>query len=384
MPLVSDATLTALRERLPQTASSCVRAIVEQVPGYAREFDSRLQANIESAVQMALSAFLDSLDSTGAHQSVVAMRTGAYRLGQGEAETGRSTDALLTAYRVGAREAWTQIAECALAHDESAQTMSALAAETFTFIDDLSAQSLAGHTAAMTARTRELGRRRDQLAAALVAGEARSTLEHLCERAHWSPPRTLTALLVMGDVPPRAHSEVTEHTLWSRTQDGATLALIPDLTPATRTRLLAVCPPGRTALGPTLTWQAAHESVTRARRALRFAPGDGGADYEKLLPELLLDADPVVRDRLRERALEPLTDTSPAKRAILAETLLSWLLHQGRRDEVAAALHVHPQTVRYRMNTLRELYGDRLVSPRASLELILGMLAEQTHEGTAR
>jgi DNA-binding PucR family transcriptional regulator len=44
--------------------------------------------------------------------------------------------------------------------------------------------------------------------------------------------------------------------------------------------------------------------------------------------------------------------------------LRAWLLHQRRREEVAADLVVHPQTVRYRMTQLRELYGDALSDPR--------------------
>jgi DNA-binding PucR family transcriptional regulator len=47
----------------------------------------------------------------------------------------------------------------------------------------------------------------------------------------------------------------------------------------------------------------------------------------------------------------------------LTETLRAWLLHQGRRDEIAAALFVHPQTVRYRLGQLRELYGESLEDP---------------------
>ena len=48
----------------------------------------------------------------------------------------------------------------------------------------------------------------------------------------------------------------------------------------------------------------------------------------------------------------------------LAETLRSWLVHQGQRDAVAADLFVHAQTVRYRMTQLRELFGERLNDPR--------------------
>ena len=55
------------------------------------------------------------------------------------------------------------------------------------------------------------------------------------------------------------------------------------------------------------------------------------------------------------------------------ETLRAWLLHHGRREQIAAALFVHPQTVRYRMGQLRELYGKRLEDPRTVLELTIAL-----------
>ena len=67
---------------------------------------------------------------------------------------------------------------------------------------------------------------------------------------------------------------------------------------------------------------------------------------------------------LREDILSPLSDLRPATAGKLRATLKAWLLHQGRRDEIAAALHVHPQTVRYRMGQLRDIYGERLDDPR--------------------
>ena len=76
---------------------------------------------------------------------------------------------------------------------------------------------------------------------------------------------------------------------------------------------------------------------------------------------------------LRARALAPLAAVRDSSAERLAETLRSWLLHQGRRDEVAADLHVHAQTVRYRMTQLRELYGERLTDPEAVLELTLAL-----------
>jgi DNA-binding PucR family transcriptional regulator len=53
--------------------------------------------------------------------------------------------------------------------------------------------------------------------------------------------------------------------------------------------------------------------------------------------------------------------------------LRAWLLHHGRREQIAAELFVHPQTVRYRMSQLRELYGSRLEDPRCVLELTIAL-----------
>jgi DNA-binding PucR family transcriptional regulator len=71
--------------------------------------------------------------------------------------------------------------------------------------------------------------------------------------------------------------------------------------------------------------------------------------------------------------LAPLDAVRPATAERLAQTLRSWLLHQGRRDDVAADLFVHAQTVRYRMGQIRELFGDRLDDPRAVLELVIAL-----------
>ena len=44
-------------------------------------------------------------------------------------------------------------------------------------------------------------------------------------------------------------------------------------------------------------------------------------------------------------------------------------------DEVAALLHVHPQTVRYRMNQVRDAFGDDLDDPARAVEILLAARA---------
>lgn len=89
----------------------------------------------------------------------------------------------------------------------------------------------------------------------------------------------------------------------------------------------------------------------------------GAVDTERHLADVVLMADEVARADLRELVLRPMAELRPSAVEKLTETLRAWLLHQGRRDDIAAALFVHPQTVRYRLGQLRELYGERLDDP---------------------
>jgi DNA-binding PucR family transcriptional regulator len=43
---------------------------------------------------------------------------------------------------------------------------------------------------------------------------------------------------------------------------------------------------------------------------------------------------------------------------------------------MARALHLHPQTVRYRVNRLRELLGEQLEDPSARFELEIALRTE--------
>ncbi|MDX6703089.1 MAG: hypothetical protein QOF26_3315, partial [Baekduia sp.] len=51
----------------------------------------------------------------------------------------------------------------------------------------------------------------------------------------------------------------------------------------------------------------------------------------------------------------------------------AWLDEPGQVSRVAERLGVHPQTVRYRMAQLRDLFGERLDDPEARFELALAL-----------
>lgn len=392
---VDPQTIAALESVLPRMAERAVAAITAEVPAYTDAFSGRMGHNIENAVQTSLGAFLrlatrDQGSDPGPPLSPAL--EGAYELGRGEARNGRSIDALLSAYRVGAREAWRGLSETAVGAGMSAAMIARFAALVFAFIDQLSASSASGHTDEQATAGRVRQRYLDQLTEQLLAGESPEVLLASAERANWKTPRTLTAVLLPIDQTRGLAAQLNPGTL--QITDGLpeldpseswAVALIPDADGRHRKALLAVLADRQAIVGPSRPWRAVHASYRRVVRARALTTtSEGALDTDEHLVEILLGADPEAAEDLRRRALAPLAALRPNSAGRLAETLRSWLLHQGQREAVAADLFVHPQTVRYRMNQLRELYGERLSDPRSILELTValgagdGVIAQQS------
>ena len=192
-------TIEEMRSRLPQVAEQTVAAIIDEVPSYADALTGSMGENIRSAVQLALGGFI-SLASRrrGADPRTPAAPAveGAYQLGRGEARSGRSVDALLAAYRIGARVSWREMSATAVRNDVDADTLAAFAELVFAYIDELSAASVAGHTDELDTTGQVRRRLLERLATHLVQGSPAEAVQSAAERAGWSPPKTLTAVVV--------------------------------------------------------------------------------------------------------------------------------------------------------------------------------------------
>jgi sugar diacid utilization regulator len=91
------------------------------------------------------------------------------------------------------------------------------------------------------------------------------------------------------------------------------------------------------------------------------------------LATIIVWRDPLLLDKLRGQVLAPLEGLPEAARARLLETLVSWHRHMGDRKAIAEELHIHPQTVRYRLAQLRDHFGDELDDPRSRARLFLAL-----------
>jgi hypothetical protein len=383
---IPAAVADAMRAELGSVAQATVAEIIVEVPSYADAFTGDMGKVIRNAVELALGGFLELATASSGADASTPIRPaldGAYELGRGEARSGRSMDALLAAYRVGARVSWRHLSASAVSAGLTVGQLARFAELVFAYIDQLSAASVAGHSDELETTGRVRTRYLERLAGLLLAGAPLPELTAAAERADWAPPRTLTVAVLPEAAVRGALVSLDGRTLRSNQDvpglDATTelvVLLVPDAEGRSRPALLRSLEGRDAVVGPPRPWSEASTSYARAVRALQLGLATEGSeplDTERRLADLVLRADGGALADLRARALAPLEDLTPAAREKLVETLRAWLLHHGRREQIAAALFVHPQTVRYRMGQLRERYGTGLEDPHTVLELTIAL-----------
>ncbi|MEU0603010.1 helix-turn-helix domain-containing protein [Streptomyces sp. NPDC006393] len=95
----------------------------------------------------------------------------------------------------------------------------------------------------------------------------------------------------------------------------------------------------------------------------------------------LIAHDPDEGRRLAQQVLGAVVDLPPEDRDALLDTLDAFLSHGGSADRAARVLHCHPNTVRYRLNRIRELTGRPLNEPLALAELATAAQAVRLNAG---
>src|SRR5688572_27741322 len=273
---IPAAVAEGMRAELPSVAERTVAEIIVEVPSYADAFSGDMGRVIVNAVELALGGFLELATASSGADASTPIRPalqGAYGLGRGEARSGRSMDALLAAYRVGARVSWRHMSATAVAAGLTAEQLAGFAELVFAYIDQLSASSVAGHSDELATSGRVRQRYLEGLAQRLVAGASVPELEAAAERADWAPPRTLTAVLL-----PEATARGVRALLDLRTlqageegpEDGAGRAvlLVPDAEGDGRAPLLRSLAGRAAVVGPPRPWWQASASYDRALRAV--------------------------------------------------------------------------------------------------------------------
>jgi hypothetical protein len=284
-------------------------------------------------------------------------------------------EALLAAYRIGARVAWRRVAEVARDAGLGEEVLAGLAESIFAYIDELSGASAEGYAQEQAAAAGELQRRRRRLATLMIQTPppAESVIEDAAREAAWRLPR-LVAALVWRQSERRIAARLPAQSIAAPVDD-LVCALIPDPeAPGRRSEIDRALKGHPAVIGPAVPWQEAGRSAARVLATQRLVeagvvPADGLVFANEHLTALILFSDRELLDDLARNRLAPLADETQSSRDRLALTLLAWLDHHGNVQEIAEALHVHPQTVRYRVGRLRECFGSALDDPATRFEL---------------
>jgi hypothetical protein len=303
-------------------------------------------------------------------------------IGRMQWRQGRDVSALLSAYQVGGRAAWHYVSKTALAAGVAPEALAALAEAVFIFIDQLSSASAHGyvHEQAEAGATRE--RLRDELVERLLSDRADMVaIRAGAARVGWRLPREAAVLLIdpANPVGQAMLARLVDTCLLIRRTGEIVGAIVPDPVRAGRRQRLVSALRGASAvIGHPVDLRYLPLSLHVAEMAAQLRTVgllvDDPIFAEEHLDAIIVHHDARLLDALRQQTLAPLAGLAPAARERMCETLTSWLRHMGDRQAVAADLHIHPQTVRYRMAQLHELFGSALDDPdgRARLTLALG------------
>jgi PucR C-terminal helix-turn-helix domain len=376
-----------LLQGLPQLLDDVRGLLSAEWPDYAR-----FMAEADDEVSVAAESFMRWLVHIAAHgltdppeQAIPGFGAAAElfeEIGRIQWRQGRDVSALLSAYQVGGRAAWHYVSRTALASGVAPEILAALAEAVFIFIDQLSSASTHGYVReqAEAGATRE--RRRDELVELLLSDRADMVaVRAAAARVGWRLPPEAAVLLIdpTNAVGQAMLARLDSSCLLIRRAGELVGAIVPDpVRPGRRERLVGALRGAGAVVGHPVDLQYLPLSVHIAETAARLRTAgvlvDDPVFAEEHLDAIIVHHDARLLDALRQQTLAPLAGLAPAVRQRLCQTLTSWLRHMGDRQAVAADLHIHPQTVRYRMAQLHQLFGTALDDPdnRARLTLALG------------
>jgi PucR C-terminal helix-turn-helix domain len=366
----------ALVERLPALLREVAAVLAARYPDYAWFVEEEFDEIVAGA-----RTFVGRLLDLAGPQPTDLEQALFEEIGRIHHRQGLDITRLLAAYRIGATVAWRHVSAAAVDLGTPTAALVALADAVFAAVDHLSSASLRGYVPerADTAQARE--RQCEELAALLLSDRSDSTaVRAAAERCGWPLPRLACLVLtdrandVARDLLPRLHTPCLHLHL-----PDTDITVVPDPTgPGRRQRLAAALRGTGAVVGIAVPLDRLPASRRLTELALRLRH-EHVLDGDPVFVDQHLDTIIVRRDRpllaaVRRHCLSPMNGLPPATRDRLSTTLGSWLLHLGDRRAVAAELHVHPQTVRYRLTQLRELFGPALDDPASRRALLLALV----------
>lgn len=290
------------------------------------------------------------------------------------ADRGAPYASVLQAFRVGGRFIWEVLVE--RAEPEARDLLLRSAADIWAVSDELAAQVTEAYRGAIADRARRDGQARSVLVGTLLDGDG---TEHVWETADALDLRSGGDFVVVSAHCPtpgvealpdierqlRKQNVASAWRLVNDHQDGLVVLRLG----FDRAQLKESLESQATArVGVSTPFQRLEDAAEAKRGArvacLAMAPGSQGVlTYDEDPLAVLLASVPDQAAQLVRALLSPVLDLRSEDGAVLLDTARGWLAERGSTSTAARMLHIHRNTVRYRLRRLEDLTGLDLADP---------------------
>lgn len=384
---VSNDPLRVMHESLVAQFPQIMRAIAAEVSdvwGTYVEFAAEHHTQLSDAAQVVIPALLTTatghaLDEPVPQPEMDPGVAGMFEeIGRAQFREDRDLTTLLTEYQAGALVAWEHISRAAVAAGLDSERMSLLAKTLLVVVQDLSARTSDGFVREQSWFGSASHRAQGELAGILLAATPDlAVIQNAADRAGWVIPDQV-AFVLLADQDKKLDDAARIDPEWMLVHvEDLTGCVIPWVVGIEK-RLRGAFRASGAVVGTPMPVTQCRRSMSHARNARRLQQHGvltGSvifvADH---FDTILVHRNPELLAALRERVLAPVAHLPPGTQERMLTTLASWLRNMGSRSAIASELHIHPQTVRYRVEQLREIFGSAMEDPEQRNQLFMALV----------
>jgi hypothetical protein len=310
--------------------------------------------------------------------------------GRRRAEQGAPLPAILHSYRVAGTFIWSAIVEDSRSHGGAAESLLPAAAELWSIIDELSGAVTDAYRDTVAERARSSAQTRNAMVDVLLRGDPSDGSRLWESTAMLRLPHSGTFVVVAAEPPhpgveavARVEESLRRHGIESvwRVEIDAHLGVV---VITRRTGIDGLCAHlTELATGPvgvSATYAALDQTPSAVRQArLAAAAAQPGrahvVRYEQVPIPILVASTPDAATSVARAVLGSVLALPAAECGVLMSTLAAWFDDEGATSATAERLHVHRNTVRYRLRRIEQLTGRSLIHPTGIAELHLALTA---------
>lgn len=344
-----DALLSGVEPQLEVIAADLTRLYQQRMPAYDQADQATIQQNTLNVLKLVVGQLKNSAQLWSTHGLADLVRAWAGQI---------PLDLVAHSIQLGARRTFAMVRDHAIAAGLSAAEISAVQDQMWEWATEASAVIHAlQQERAISGATRRADFLRQLLAGALAPSAlATEAPLHRIDSGH----DYLVACTVWEDSTEcsdlaaglRVRGATSELPVVDAILDGRLVALLPQWPDGVTTRRTV----GIGSAVPVTDAGASHRQATRALEVASQHGIGGVTELASLGPLPLLGASEDAGPLLDLRHLQPVRDHGQAGLEILA-TITAYLDHDCKVEETAAAIHVHRNTIRYRLGRFAELSG---------------------------